>query len=83
MNGIDWLRKLHTKQLLNLKKDYAKELIRYATLIPDWNNPEFRVSYEELKQVLSERPHIPRGSETKQIRQASAKYKIRSYQSPN
>jgi hypothetical protein len=83
MNGIDWLRKLHTKQLLNLKKDCAKELIYHGTATPNWNNPTFRVTYEELKQVLSERPHIPRGLETKQIRQASAKYKVRSYQSPN
>ena len=83
MNRIDWLRTLHTKQLLKLKKDCAKELIYNGTATPDWNNPTFRVTYEELKQVLSERPHIPRNLETKQIRQTAAKYRFRSYKSPN
>jgi hypothetical protein len=83
MSRIDWLRTLHTKQLVNLKRDCTRELLYYGTATPDWSNREFKVTCEELKQVLSERPHILRKNEARGIRQTAAKQKVRSYQSPN
>ncbi|MBD2297599.1 hypothetical protein H6G80_07255 [Nostoc sp. FACHB-87] len=85
MNGIDWLRTLHTKQILTIKNDYSQYFLYCGYVI--YNNGDFppdsgiRITYAELKQVLSERPHIPNKAETKRIRQKAAKQKVRSYQS--
>lgn len=73
INGIDRLRTLHTKQLLALKDECYKSFPRlgYARC------HEIVFSREDLKQVLSERPHIPNAAESKQIRQTAAKQKVR------
>ncbi len=81
MTGIDYLRTLHTKQLLNLKNEYPRYLIRYGELDCQWHDTIVRVTYDEWKQVMSERPHMPRQLETKRIRQLAAKTKVRSHQS--
>jgi hypothetical protein len=85
MTGLEYLDTLHTKQLMNLRKEYKRFLFT-----PGWGNLTFdipggtvTVNISEINQVLSDRPHIPRCSETKRIRQIAAKSKVRSYQSSN
>jgi hypothetical protein len=78
MTGIEYLQTLHTKQLLNLKNEYPRYLIRCGFVDCDWNGTIVRVTYDEWKQVMSERPHIPRQSEARRIRQHAAKSKARS-----
>ncbi|BAY15685.1 hypothetical protein NIES2109_30030 [Nostoc sp. HK-01] len=86
MNGIDWLRTLHTKQILNIKNDCYEWFFHRGGYVI-YNNGDFpqgsgiKITYEELKQVLSERPHVPNRAETKGIRKKAAKQKVRSYQS--
>ncbi|MBD2297600.1 hypothetical protein H6G80_07250 [Nostoc sp. FACHB-87] len=86
MNGIDWLRTLHTKELLGVRNN-CYEVFRYPDDYVIYNNGDFppgsgiKITYAELKQVLSERPHVPNKAETKRIRQKAAKQKVRSYQS--
>ena len=77
MTGIEWLRTLHTKQLINLK-NYCYKYLRGGGDI-DYNGHVFNL--EELKQVFSERPHIPNRAETNIIRRKSAKHKNRLHQS--
>ncbi len=79
MSGIEWLRSLYTKQLLKLKNEYYNYFRIYGFISFD----EVTFTYQELKQVLSERSHIPNGAETKHIRKTAAKYKIRIHQSSN
>ncbi len=79
MSGIEWLRSLHTKRLLKLKNENSKALLYRGFVCFD----EVNFTYQDLKQVLSERPHIPNGAETKCMRRTAAKYKTRSYQSLN
>ena len=79
MSGIEWLRSLHTKQLLKLKNEYYNYLRIYGFISFD----EVTFTYQELKQILSKRSHIPNGADTKRIRQTAAKRKTRSYQSSN
>ncbi|MCC5639529.1 hypothetical protein LC593_27635 [Nostoc sp. CHAB 5844] len=85
MNGIDWLRTLHTKEILRIKNDCYKSFFGYGYVI--YNNGDFprdtgvKITYEELKQVLSERPHIPNKAETKLVRKKAAQQKVRTYQS--
>jgi hypothetical protein len=64
MTGIEWLRTLHTKQLINLKNDCYKYFRWRSSVCYD----DYEFTREELKQVLSERPHIPNRGETNQIR---------------
>lgn len=77
MSGIEWLRTLHTKQLIQLKNDCYKWLRGGGNI--DYDGHVFNL--EELKQILSERPHIPNRAETNVIRRKSAKYKKRLHQS--
>jgi hypothetical protein len=77
MDSIDWLRSLHTKQLLALKEECFGSLNLYEE--GRWGDKVF--SREELQQVLSERPHIPNAAETKQIRKRAAKQRVRVHQS--
>ncbi|MBV6626129.1 MAG: hypothetical protein KI793_24870 [Rivularia sp. (in: Bacteria)] len=77
MTGIEWLRTLHTKQLIQLKNDCYKGLLGGGYI--DYDGHVFNL--EELKQVFSERPHILNRAETKQIRRKSAKDKKRLHQS--
>ena len=77
MESIGWLRGLHTKQLLVLKEECFGSFHLYEK--GKWGDMVF--SREELQKVLSERPHIPNAAETKQIRKAAAKCKVRVYQS--
>lgn len=79
MTGIEWLRSLPTKQLLKLKNECYGLFLRWDCV----RRNEVTFTYQELKQVLSERPHIPNGAETKRIRKIAAKYKIRIHQSSN
>jgi hypothetical protein len=81
MTGIYYLRALHTKQLLNLRKEYSQSLICGNRVRYTVDDRLVSFTYDELKQVLSERPHIPRKLETRAIRQKSAKSRLRSYQS--
>jgi hypothetical protein len=82
MTGIDWLRTLHTKQLLLIKSDCYQKFFWYKEriIINRYSN-EITFTWEELKEVLSERPHILDGRECKQIRQIAAKKKLRIHQS--
>lgn len=77
MTGIELLRTLHTKQLLNLKNDCYGDLLGWGYVY----DGDIMITYEELKQVLSERPHIPRKPEAKGLRRKSAKSKKRLHQS--
>ncbi|AFY55848.1 hypothetical protein Riv7116_3390 [Rivularia sp. PCC 7116] len=78
MIGREWLRTLHTKQLIELKnRCYSQRLLNGGYICCD--GYEFNI--EELKQVFSERPHIPNRAETNIIRRKSAKYKKRLHQS--
>jgi hypothetical protein len=81
MTGVEYLRTLHTKQLMNMRNEYSKALICHNLLGCIVNGHLIPVTYDELKQVLSERPHIPRQLEAKRIRQKAAKSKRRLYQS--
>jgi len=73
MTGIEWLRTLHTKQLLIIKnQSYENFHISGQSRCGD-----MFFTYEELKKVLSERPHIPNGIESKCLRKIAAKKKIR------
>jgi hypothetical protein len=76
-SGIEHLRKLHTKQLIQLKNQSYESFLRWGYIFYK-NIP---ISQEELKLVLSERLHVPNGGETKRIRKAAASYKIRFFQS--
>ena len=78
MTGIEYLRTLHTKQILNLKNECQGLLMRYDGIGCTWNGITVVVTLEEIKQVLSERPHILTSRETKQIRQIAAKSKLRT-----
>lgn len=78
MSGIEWLRSIHTKQLLKLRKECYRKNIWGCRV--DIRLGAVSINYQELKQVLSERPHIPNGAETKRIRKTAAKYKIRIHQ---
>jgi hypothetical protein len=77
MTGIDYLRTLHTKQLMNMRSEYSKALICHNLLGCIVNGHLIPVTYDELKQVLSERPHIPRKLEARRIRQKAAKSQAR------
>jgi hypothetical protein len=77
MTGVEYLRTLHTKQILNLKNHHYMDL-RFGGLPCTWKGTIVFVNYEDLKQVCSERPHILTRSETKRIRQIAAKSKIRT-----
>jgi hypothetical protein len=79
MTSIDWLRTLHTKRLLAIKNDCYGYFMRQGKVLC---GSSYVVTREDLKQVLSERAHIPNGLETKQIRQIAAKQKVRTYHSP-
>ena len=81
MTGIEYLQTLHTKQLMNMRNEYSTSLICCNILGCIVNGHLIPVTYDELKQVLSERPHIPRQLEAKRIRQKAAKSKRRFYQS--
>ncbi len=76
--GIEYLRKLHTKQLIKLKNQSYGSFLRCGYVFYE-NIP--LISQEELKLVLSERLHVPNGGETKRIRKAAASYKTRFFQS--
>ncbi len=82
MTGIEYLRTLHTKQLMNMRNEYSKALICNNLLGCIVNGHLIPVTYDELKQVLSERPHIPTPLEARRIRQIAAKSKLRSDRSP-
>jgi len=71
------LRTLRTKQLLDLKNRCYESFVRFGY----GRQGDKTFTYEELKQVFSERPHIPNRAETNIIRKKSAKYKKRFYQS--
>jgi hypothetical protein len=77
MTGIEWLRTLHTKQLLIIKNECYQSFLRFGNA----TYGDVTFSREDLKQVLSERPHIPNGAETKQIRKESARDKARLHKS--
>jgi hypothetical protein len=79
MTGIDWLRTLRTKQLLSIKAECCQTFFWCGRKVR-YNN-EITFTCEELKKVLSERPHIPNGRENKRIRQMAAKKKLRLHQS--
>jgi hypothetical protein len=79
MTGVEYLQTLHTKQLMNMRNEYSKALICHNLLGCIVNGHLIPITYDELKQVLSERPHIPRRSETKRIRQVAAKSKVRAH----
>ncbi len=79
MSGIEWLRSLHTKQLLEFKNEYYNYLRIYGFISFD----EVTFTYQQLKQILSERLHIHNRAETKHIKQRATKRKTRSYQSSN
>jgi hypothetical protein len=78
MTGVEYLQTLHTKQLLNLKNEYPRYLIRCGFVNCEWNNTIIHVTYDEWKQVMSERPHIPRQLQARRIRQNAAKFKVRA-----
>jgi hypothetical protein len=78
MTGIEYLRTLHTKQLMKMRNEYSKALICHNLLGCIVNGHLIPVTYDELKQILSQRPHIPRQLEARRIRQHAAKSKIRS-----
>ena len=73
MSGIESLRSLSTKRLLELKQECYRSFWISCSVYFDG----VYFNYQELKQVLSERPHIPNRVETKHIRKTAAKYKIR------
>ncbi|MEM7715339.1 MAG: hypothetical protein AAF349_17470 [Cyanobacteria bacterium P01_A01_bin.68] len=77
MTGIEWLRTLHTKQLIQLKNRCYESILRFGY----GRQGDITFTHEELKKVFSERPHIPNRAETNIIRRKSAKYKKRLYQS--
>jgi hypothetical protein len=82
MTGIDYLRTLHTKQLLNLNHEHRQTFIDDGGIECIWNGATVTVTHDEWKAVMSERPHVPRRLEGNRIRQLAAKFKVRSHVSP-
>jgi hypothetical protein len=78
MTGVEYLQTLHTKQILNLKNEYQGRLIRWGGIVEKYKGNDVVVALEDIKQVLGERPHIPRQLEAKRIRQIAAKSKVRT-----
>ncbi|MEM7553637.1 MAG: hypothetical protein AAF378_05980 [Cyanobacteria bacterium P01_A01_bin.84] len=77
MTGIEKLRYLHTKQLIQLKNECFKSLNWSGHCLYD----DVVITSEDLKQVLSERPHIPNRAETKIIRRKAVKLRERGHMS--
>jgi hypothetical protein len=82
MTGIDYLRTLHTKQLLNLKHEHRQAFIDDGEIECIWHSETVTVTHDEWKSVMRERPHVPSRLEGKRIRQLAAKFKVRSHVSP-
>jgi hypothetical protein len=76
--GVEYLQTLHTKQILNLKNENQRRLMSEGGISETYKENDVVITLEDIKQVLSERPHILTSRETKQIRQIAAKSKLRA-----
>ena len=68
MTGVEYLQTLHTKQILNLKNERQVRLMYWGGIVETYNGNDVVITLEDIKQVLSERSHIPRKLESKKIR---------------
>jgi hypothetical protein len=82
MTGVEYLQTLHTKQILNLKNEHKGRLRQWGGIGETYKGNDVVITLEDIKQVLSERPHIPRQLEAKRIRQVAAKSRVRAQSSP-
>jgi hypothetical protein len=82
MTGVEYLQTLHTKQILNLKNEHKGRLRQWGGIGETYKGNDIVITLEDIKQVLSERPHIPRKLESKRIRQIAAKSKVRTQSTP-
>jgi hypothetical protein len=82
MTGVEYLQTLHTKQILNLKNEHKGRLRQWGGIGETYKGSDVVVTLEDIKQVLSERPHIPRKLESKRIRQIAAKSQVRTQSTP-
>jgi hypothetical protein len=78
MTGREYLQTLHTKQILNLKNERQVRLMYWDGIVETYKGNDVVITLEDIKQVLSERPHIPRKLESRRIRQIAAKSKVRA-----
>jgi hypothetical protein len=78
MTGVEYLQTLHTKQILNLKNERQVRLMYWGGIVETYKGNDVVITLEDIKQVLSERSHIPRKLESKKIRQIAAKSKVRA-----
>jgi hypothetical protein len=76
MTGVEYLQTLHTKQILNLKNERQVRLMYWGGIVETYKGNDVVITLEDIKQVLSERSHIPRKLESKKIRQIAAKSKF-------
>ena len=81
MTGVEYLQTLHTKQILNLKNERQVRLMYWGGIVETYKGNDVVITLEDIKQVLSERSHIPRKLESKKIRQIAAKSKVRAQSS--
>ena len=56
--------------------------MRWGGIVETYKGNDVVITLEDIKQVLSERPHIPRQLEAKRIRQIAAKSKVRAQSTP-
>lgn len=82
---LTYLEQLHTKQLLDLKRtvyrlSYPYKMVngvqvrdvQQGGVFYPWPNSNIAVTLEDIKHVLSNRPHIPNSKEAKTLRQERA-----------
>jgi hypothetical protein len=82
MTGVEYLQTLHTKQILNLKNEHKGRLRQWGGIGETYKGNDVVINLEDIKQVLSERPHIPRQLKAKRIRQIAAKSRVRAQSTP-
>jgi hypothetical protein len=82
MTGVEYLQTLHTKQILNLKNENQGRLRQWGGIGETYKGNYVVVTLDDIKQVLSERPHIPRKLESKRIRQIAVKSQVRTQSTP-
>jgi hypothetical protein len=81
MTGVEYLQTLHTKQILNLKNENQGLLRQWGGIGETHKGHNVVITLEDIKQVLRERPHIPRQLEAKRTRQIAAKSRVRAQSS--
>lgn len=87
-NAVAYLENLHTKQILDFRKSiyrlshwsYKTEndvMVRdkeYSGVLYLCENTDMKITMEDIKKVLQNRPHVPNSKEAKILRQERANF---------